>query len=105
MFSSGDILLCPVIVGTKIVKRVITIPGSKDDSKICMFLTEDGKITHINSAYVLPRLRVTVEIMGKDKLGFFRRRYRITFITSRRRNGDVPIGSTNDNYNTYWSMK
>ena len=70
MFSSGDILLCPVIIGTKIVKRVIAIPGSNDDSKICMFLTEDGKITHINSAQVLPRLRATVQIMGKDKLGF-----------------------------------
>ena len=70
MFSSGDILLCPVIIGTKFVKRVIAIPGSNDDSKICMFLTEDGKITHINSAQVLPRLRATVEIMGKDKLGF-----------------------------------
>ena len=35
-----------------------------------MFLTEDGKNTHINSTQVLPRLRATVGIMGKEKLGF-----------------------------------
>ena len=65
MFASGDIPLCPVIVGTKVVKIVRSIPRSDDDSKIYMFLIEDGKITHINSAQVLPRLRSTVGIMGK----------------------------------------
>ena len=35
-----------------------------------MFLTEDGNITHTNFAQVLPRLRATVGIMGKEKLGF-----------------------------------
>ena len=70
MFASGDILLCPVIVNTKNVKRVIAIPGSDDDSKNCYFLTEDGRITHINSAQVLPRLRATVGIIGNEKLGF-----------------------------------
>ena len=70
MFASGDILLYPVIVGTKIDKRVRSIPGSDDDSKSCYFLTEDGKITHINSAQILPRLRATVGIIGNEKLGF-----------------------------------
>ena len=70
MFASGDPLLCLVIVGTKIIKRIKSIPGSDDESKICMFLTEDEKITHINSAQVLPRLRAKVVIIGIEKLGF-----------------------------------
>ena len=70
MFASGDSLLCPVVTGARIVKRVRAIPGSTDETKICNFLTEDGKVTSINSAQVLPRLRAVVEIIGKPKLGF-----------------------------------
>ena len=70
MFASGDLLLYPVIVGAKIVKRIKSILGSDDDSKVCMFLTEDRKNTHINSTQVLPSLRATIGIIGKEKLGF-----------------------------------
>ena len=70
MFASGDSLLCPVIASARIVKRVRSIPGSSDESKICSFLTEDGKVIFINSAQVLPRLRAIVEKIGKTKLGF-----------------------------------
>ena len=66
MFASGDPLLCRVIAGENIVKRVKSIPGSDDDSKICMFLIEDRKITHINSPQVLPRLRAIVRIIRKE---------------------------------------
>ena len=72
MFASGDLLLCPVIASARIVKRVREIPGSTDESKICSFLTEDGKVTFINSAQVLPRLRAIVEKIGKTKLGFIK---------------------------------
>ena len=70
MFASGDLLLCPVIAGARIVKSVRAIPGSTDETTICSFLTEDGKVTSINSAQVLPRLRAIVEKIGNPKLGF-----------------------------------
>lgn len=37
MFVSGDKLLCPVIAGVRIVKRVISCPGQGDDSKCVLF--------------------------------------------------------------------
>ena len=70
MFASGDKLLCPVIAAARIVKRLMSYPGQDEEAKICTFLTADGKITHINSAQVLPRLRAVVELIGKSKLGF-----------------------------------
>ena len=53
MWATDDKTLCPVKAAAMIVKRVISIPGASTDTKICSFLTEDGKITNINSAQVL----------------------------------------------------
>jgi hypothetical protein len=70
MFRTTDAFLCPVKATSRTVKRVRNIPGSSDESKICSFFTEDGKITDVNSAQVLPRLRAIVRIIGEDVLGF-----------------------------------
>lgn len=70
MYRSGDPLLCPVIAGDHIVKRVQEIPKSSDESKLCDFLTEYGKEQPINSSQVLTWLRAVVETMGLENLGF-----------------------------------
>ena len=70
MFKTTDALLCPVKATARTVKRVRDIPGSSDDSKICSFLAEDGKVTDINSAQVLLRLRAIARFIGADVLGF-----------------------------------
>ena len=70
MFRTDDPLLCPVIAGAITVKRVLSIPGATPDSKLCCFLLSEGKVTYINSAQALPRLRAVVEIIGKVALGF-----------------------------------
>ena len=70
MFRTDDPLLCPVIAGAIIVKRVLSIPGATPDSKLCSYLSSEGKIMYINSAQALPRLRAVVEIIGKVTLGF-----------------------------------
>ena len=70
MFRTDDPLLCPVIAGAITIKRVLSIPGATSDSKLCALLSQEGKITHINSAQALPRLRAVVDIMGKGALGF-----------------------------------
>ena len=70
MFRTTDALLCPVKAAARTVKRVRNIPGSSDESKICSFFTENGKVSDINSAQVLPRLRAIVRIIGEDILGF-----------------------------------
>lgn len=72
IFTSGDMLLCTVISGAKIVKRARLIPGLNDEKKICNFLIEDRKVISTNSAQGLPRLRTIVESIGKPKLGFSR---------------------------------
>ena len=48
------------------VKRVRDIPGSSDESKVCSLLAEDGKVTDINSAQVMPRLRAIAIFPGPD---------------------------------------
>ena len=70
MFRTDDPLLCPVTAGAIIVKKVLSIPGATSDSKICSFLSSDGKVSCINSAQALPRLRAVVELIGKASLGF-----------------------------------
>ena len=70
MFRTGDNLLCPVLAAAFTVKRVLSIPGATKDSKICSFLSPDGKVTCINSSQALPRLRAVVELIGEASLGF-----------------------------------
>ena len=70
MFRTDDGLLCPVVAAAFSVKRVLKIPGSTKDSKVCSFISLDGKISCINSSQALPRLRAVVDLIGKSILGF-----------------------------------
>ena len=70
MFKTTDALICPVKATARTVKRVRDIPGSSDESQVCSLLAEDGKVTDINSAQVLPRLRAIARIIGETVLDF-----------------------------------
>ena len=72
MFCNGDAFLCPVRAAAFTVKRVMKIPGATADSKICSFSSSDGKISCINSAQALPRLRAVVGLIGPESLGFLK---------------------------------
>ena len=50
MFCTGDSFLCPVVATAFTVKRVLRIPGGSEESKICTFISSDGKISCINSS-------------------------------------------------------
>ena len=70
MFCTGDSFLCPVVAAAFTVKRVLRIPGGSEESKICTFISSDGKISCINSSQALLRLRAVVDLIGSHQLGF-----------------------------------
>ena len=70
MYSTDDNLLCPVRAGARVVKRVLSIPGSTMNTKICTFMNSGGTISDINSAQVLPYIRTLIRAMGESNLGF-----------------------------------
>ena len=70
MFRSGDNTLCPVIAWAKTIRRVRAIPGSSEDSKVCLFKDNKGNISFISGNYVRSRLRAVVTLLGEEELGF-----------------------------------
>ena len=70
MFKSGDEKLCPVIAWAYTVKRVRAIPGSNDESKVCMFQEKSKKVSMITAEFVRTSLRSIVQLIGEDELGF-----------------------------------
>ena len=70
MFRSGDNLLCPVIAWAMIVQRVHNIAGSSEDSEVCSFQDDKGKVTLLQAAHIRSRLRAVVDIIGAEALGF-----------------------------------
>ena len=70
LWRTDDPLLCPVKAGARIVKEIWSYPKCTEEFKINTLLTEDGTITNINSAQVLPHLRSIVDLIGETSLGF-----------------------------------
>ena len=70
MFKSGDPELCPVVAWASVVKRVRIIPGSDDNSEVCLFSDTRQRTTLLKAEHVRTRLRAVVDIMGKEILGF-----------------------------------
>jgi hypothetical protein len=70
MFRSGDTTLCLVIAWANTVQRIRKIPSTTDDSEVCLFYNNKGKIEYINAQHVRSRLRAIVILLGEDKLGF-----------------------------------
>ncbi len=46
------------------------IPGAIEESKLCSFISSDGKISCINSSQALPRLGAVVDLIGESSLDF-----------------------------------
>ena len=65
-----DSILCPVIAQANTIRRVRLIPGSSEDSKVCLFRDNKENISLISSNYVRSRLRAVVTLLGEMELGF-----------------------------------
>ena len=72
MFKSGDPILCPVVAWAQTVQRVRSIPGSSDDSEVCLFYDNKKKKSLIRADHVRSKLRAIVVLIGEDVLGFGR---------------------------------
>ena len=70
MFRTDDPVLNPVAAWAMTVKRVRSIPGSSNDSEVCLFQNETGTISKISSDHVRARLRAIVDLIGPTELGF-----------------------------------
>jgi hypothetical protein len=67
---SGDKLLCPVLIWAKIVRRILSYPGSNNSTQVNAYLTDNNKILHIKGSDLLKRLRQAATVIGQQKLGF-----------------------------------
>ena len=70
MFRTQDKVLNPVKAWAVTVQRVRSYHQSNDDTKVCAFVTNDGKLINIQADQVRTRLRAVVETIGEEKLGF-----------------------------------
>jgi hypothetical protein len=63
--------MCPVIQLVHLVRRLLAIPGTTDDTPINTYLpTASSTPSHIKADKILQRLRMGVSILGKDVLGY-----------------------------------
>jgi hypothetical protein len=63
--------MCPVLQLVAIVRRIRALPGTTDDTPINAYWCQSsGKLQFFKADHILRRLRLAVDIMGKDKLGF-----------------------------------
>ena len=65
MFKSGDQVLCPMRAWAETTRRVRAIEGSNDQSPVCLFCDDQGKITLLNATYTRSRVRAIVTLMGR----------------------------------------
>ena len=70
LHANGEqLVICPVKTWTAIVKRVLNTPDSIIDSPVNL-VWSNNEIKEIPSTLILSDLRSTVEIMGKEFLGY-----------------------------------
>ena len=63
--------MCPVLQLAAIVRRLIAMPHSTEDTPINAYMEPGStKLQHIKSDVILRKLRLAVSIIGKDELGF-----------------------------------
>ena len=70
MFRTNDKVLNPVLAWAKTIQRLLSYPGSNDDTTVCTFWEKGGSLNEINAPHVRSRLRAIVDIIGEDELGF-----------------------------------
>ena len=62
--------LCPVETWADLVHRVLSYPGTNEDTPVCTYMGDNGRLTQLSSATMLVRLRTAVTMVGEDRLGF-----------------------------------
>ena len=70
MFKSGDKLLCPVIAWATTIRRLRNISSATDNTEVCTFQDDKGKISLLQAVHVRSRLRAIVTLLGMEELGF-----------------------------------
>jgi hypothetical protein len=71
MFATNDKVLNPVVAWATTVRRVGSYPGFTEDTKVCTFqCPTTGKLCPIQANNVRDYLRVIVDLIGVDVLGF-----------------------------------
>ena len=70
MFRTNEGIMCPVVAWASTVKRIVnTIPGAKDDTKVCSYW-DGGSIKEIDSSHTRMKIKDMVELIGEKVLGF-----------------------------------
>ena len=63
--------LCPVIQLVHIVRRLIAMPDATEDTPINAYMAPgSSKITYLKADLILKRLRLAVQLIGREELGF-----------------------------------
>jgi hypothetical protein len=63
--------LCPVIQLVNLVRRLLAIPGTTEDTPINTYVEPgSSKVKQLKSDLILRRLRLGVTLIGKDELGY-----------------------------------
>ena len=52
------------------VQRICKIASSSDDSEVCSFQDEKGRVVLLQASHIRSRLRAVVDIIGAEALGF-----------------------------------
>ena len=69
MHRSGDNLLCPVRSWASVVRRILSYPGTNEDSTVNTILVK-GQLKTLTSTTVRSKLRSAAQLLGEDTLGF-----------------------------------
>jgi hypothetical protein len=67
---SNDRTICPVLVWSKIVKRIRQYPQSTDDTTVNTFMDANKKLHQITGSQLLKQLRRAAQALGHKTLGF-----------------------------------
>jgi hypothetical protein len=66
---TDDAILCPVRAWAAIVQRILSYPGTTDESPVNTFY-DAGKLTFVDASDVKRSLRTAADILGPDRLGY-----------------------------------
>ena len=70
MFKSVDTVQCPVISWATTVQRVRMIPGSSNESEVCLYYDDKKRTSLLRADNVRSKLRAIVVFIGEDVLVF-----------------------------------
>jgi hypothetical protein len=68
--KTGDKLLCPVKMWCKIIRHIISLPSSSNDTPVNVFYLPNGSLHYFIRPNVLKQLCIAMKTLGPDILGF-----------------------------------